>query len=292
MDTESKFLKIYALFNSLADELIPPNEFHFKKYAKEYLNPLAQFLKPSDQQLDLNNMVGVIKFFNQTIEGGEIKFEGSLSDDASQRKYLLWVLELETLFLSSVFENLKELSTDAEIIELQQKIEPFLRDLHFHTPTEVNVPLVKLKNYIHERFQEIGPSIPENLYYWPYPTVYLIKLYELLLKADYIQPHNDFVESFKESGVSLKQRTVWKNEKQTSLFALLYLVYGKKKLYKSESISVIAHKLFKAKNSSSSSNSIKTAYEKFYERVHTNKKYLEKNHSQIIQIVSQLGLPK
>lgn len=290
MDKVEKIQEMINLYNRNADELIPPNEFHFKKYAKENLNPLILFKELLNKGIDITNNIHIVKIFNEELSTGDIEFEGSKDDANSQKNYRRWMLQLSTLFIASFFDNINNLFSDSQIVELKQKLDKWLPEMQFHVPIEMQDGAKKFASYIKERTGDLVPPIPENLYYWDYPTVYLIKLYELLLQYDLIEPSNQFIESFKDSNVSPKQRTIWKNDKQTSLFALMYLVYKKQKLYKGELIGIVAHKLFKTKNSSASNNSIKTAFENFIARV--NKKYLVKNHPQIIQIVFQLELPK
>ena len=290
MDKDAKIQEMINLFNKNADELIPPNEFHFKKYAKENLNPLFLFKELLNKGIDLTNNIHIAKSLNEGLRSEVIQFEGSKADANSQKNYERWRTQLFTLFFASFFDDINNLFSDSQIIVLKQKLDKLLLEMQFHAPIEMQDGAKKFASYIKERTGDLVPPIPENLYYWDYPTVYLIKLYELLLQYDFIEPSNQFIESFKDSNVSPKQRTIWKNDKQTSLFALMYLVYKKQKLFKGELIGIVAHKLFKTKNSSASTNSIKTAYENFIARV--NKKYLVKNHPQIIQIVSQLELPK
>lgn len=226
MDNELGIKQISDLFKGIVDELIPANEIDFKKYAKKYLNPLSHFEKLNEQKIDINKDVDILNFFN--IENGQksMTFKGAKLDEKSQLNYSKWSIELSSIFFIRFFENLDKSFSDSQILELKHKFDSFLPKMQLLTPIEMEMGSNKIINYFQDSFQKQTPKISENLYYWDFKTINLMKLYELLLKADFIECNDSFVESFKEFKVNPKQKTKWKDKKQTSLFALLFLIYG------------------------------------------------------------------
>jgi len=279
MDASAFAIKATELFNKLVDDFIPIEESAFKTYAKAKLNPIFN-------TVDFKNNIEVVKFIDKEMEQVSVVFEGALKDPDSQLKYHKWAWQLQGLILPKFIALLKDNTNLIEINEIKGNVDTYFPEVAFQIPPELkqiaNIPL----NYISTSLEKFAPTIHLSLYYWEKPNTELLKLYNLLLSGRFIEPNEFFIESFKDVNVNSKYKTIWNDEKQTSLFALLYLIYGKNSHFKNETIGIIANKLFKTKFNKASTNSINTAFNNFMTR--NKKNYLEKNHAPILHLVSQL----
>lgn len=285
MDKSAFFDNLVAEFDNLVEEFIPPTEVGFKKYAKENLNPLFR--------IGTNfKMTSFMRLLYDGISETSIKFDGSSYSLESQAKYAQWSMQLMKLFIPLVTKAFLQNPsiTISEKKQISERTNDHFSELAFQVPTELKDPLKEVSEYITDKTTKALDTLPKYLYYWEYDTTKLVDLYQLLLGQDFIQPNENFIQSFSAHEVIPSYKTVWKKEpeNQTSLFALLYLLYNKQKYFKNESVGLIAHKLFKLNNTKFSKNNVNTAFNQFVER--DRKDYLNKKHSQIVNLISRLNL--
>lgn len=287
MEKEALISHLIKEFEILVEDIIPENEVGFKKYAKENLNPA--FHLPPDTKLTT-----AIKSLNKGIVPSVIKFEGSGDTQEDQLKYQKWSFQLSKLFIPTIVDSILNDPTFnlKKTILFNEKVNDLLSEIAFQLPPNEKPSIQQIAEYVNEKAKKSIDVLPKNLHYWEHEPTKLIELYDELLLRDLIEPNENFMQSFSTFETRPAWKTIWKKEpeNQTSLFALLYLIYGKCNTFKNEPIGLIAHKLFKLKNSTSSLNSIKTAFSQFTER---NKKgYLIKNHNSIVQLVLNLEIDK
>ena len=286
MEKEAFIKHLLEEFDKLVEEFIPANETGYKEYAKQNINPLLHWFP------NLKMAVAVRSFYDG-IANQLVQFEGSSDCDEHQFKYTEWSMQLTKLFfpiITDAFLN-NPLITATEKNIFNEKIKDFCNELAFQLPV-IAKPIKEIADYVIDKTTKNLGKFPANLYYWDYEPTKLIDLYNLLLSNNLIEANEKFINSFSILETKPAWKTNWKKDidNQTSLFALLYLIYGKCQVYKNEQIGTIAHKLFKLKNSTSSNHSINTAFARFVKR--DKKEYLSKNHPTILQIVKQLNLDK
>ncbi len=286
MEKEAFFKHLLEEFDKLVEEFIPATETGYKEYAKQNVNPLLH-LFPNLK------MATSVRSFYDGIADSLVRFEGSSDSNQHQIKYAKWSLKLTKLFfpiMTDAFLN-NPLITATEKNLINEKIKGFSYELAFQLPV-ITKPIKEIADYVNDKTIKKLGIFPPNLYYWDYEPTKLVDLYNLLLLNDLIKANENFINSFSIFETKPSWKTIWKKDidNQTSLFALLYLIYGKCQVYKNEQIGTIAHKLFKLKNSTSSNHSINTAFARFVQR--DKKEYLSKNHPTILQIVNQLNLHK
>lgn len=126
----------------------------------------------------------------------------------------------------------------------------------------------------------------KTLYYWEKDIKKLEHLYQILLEEKMIEPNENFIKSFSEYIAKTKNSTIW-NRTETSLFALLYLLYDKEPYYKQEILGQIASKLFIVKGKKSNLISAKENFRVFMKRVE-DLEYLQKKHSSILSIYQKI----
>ena len=287
MDKDAFLNRLNFEFDNLVEDFISLNETGFKKYAKENLNPIIHLGLVSEFSLPK-----IIKALNEGVIGPNIKFEGSSDSADDQLKYKKWSAKLTKLFLNNITEaifNNPDFSASSKKLITEKSLDLF-SEIAFQEPPESRDTINDISQYLNTKSNNAKEKLPKSLYYWEYESAKLSKLYDLLLEKDLIEPNKNFIESFRYFEIKPDDRTTWKKEphNQTSLFALLYLIYGKQKNFRNESVGFIAHKLFKLNNIKFSKNNINAAFSQFVTR--DKKAYFTKNHSQIEDIISLLNL--
>jgi hypothetical protein len=286
MEKEAFITYLIAQFDSLVEELVPPEEVNFKKYAKEELNPLNKLILP-------HNLVKHVKQINDLTRTTTTDFAGALKDDVSQMNYARWSWQLQKLFIPILFDTMKKNKaiSEAEKNQINTLLNDQLTDIIFQLEPGMKEPMREVRDYVNEKFQisdlkESANGSSDVLYYWEYGENKLSELYDLLLSNDLIEPNQSFVDSFSKLNVPSKIQTHWKNA-PASLFALLYLINKRQPHYQSELLSTIAIRLFKLPRGDH--KSIRSSFHAFLKRA-KSEIYFAKKHSKIQEIISALQL--
>ena len=287
MEKDAFLNRLNAEFDTLVEEYIPSTEVGFKKYAIENLNPVSHLAPVADFSIPR-----IMKALNEGIIVSKIQFEGSSDSGEYQLQYKNWSEQLVKLFFrqitNAILDN-PEFSVSAKK-QISENTAGLISEVAFQLPAENRDTINAVSEYLNEKSKKALDILPKNLYYWEYEPTKLMDLYNLLIENDLIEPNDNFVKSFCSFEVKSLYKTVWKKEpdNQTSLFALLYLILGKQKIFRNEPVGLIAHKLFKLNKIKFSKNNVNTAFNQFVER--DTKEYLNKKHSQIVHLISRLNL--
>jgi len=129
----------------------------------------------------------------------------------------------------------------------------------------------------------------KELYYWKKGVDRLENLYKILLEEEMIEANENFVKSFEDFNVPSKYSTVW-NKGETSLLALLYLLYDKERTYNDinrEPLAAISNKLFTIKGKKANPKNTYQSFTNFLEKVKSDY-YYPKKHRDILAIYQKI----
>ncbi|MEI8075411.1 MAG: hypothetical protein WCH78_11735 [Bacteroidota bacterium] len=195
-------------FNSIVEELIPPEEEGFKIYAKEKLNPVLSITSK-------NPSIDAHKIISAHLTNGKIKFKGAKKDIKSQQKYSDWSWQLPKLLLQELKHFFKEAVPETLTDKFKTKLIDSFDDLTFQVPPPLKSGINEVQDYLVD--QKTTKSIPSPIskYYFNLTKEQVEKLYQILLEKQLIQENKHFLQAFDLNNKSNKYISTW-NHKQTS----------------------------------------------------------------------------
>ncbi len=142
-------------------------------------------------------------------------------------------------------------------------------------------------NFIENLNQKRETTSTQN-FYFPEIKNRLNQLHDELLRAEFIQPNDDFSKSFEKKikPLSIKS-TIWRTG-DTKLYYLLYILNNKKEFLEGMSIDKIAHQLFQfeeVKIPKNMRSNFSKAFTKFEDPA-----YLKKKMSDVTHIILSAGI--